>query len=79
MTAAIHDFKSIRRKLDRQEQKAEFEEKNPPAETAMYGWPLCGVAVPYGPARGWLAPDSGLPQNQYQIQAASNLFGNYNK
>jgi hypothetical protein len=28
---AVNDFKSIRRKLERQEQKAEFEEKNPPA------------------------------------------------
>lgn len=40
----VTDFKSIRRKLERQEQKAEFEEKNP--EPAMYGWPY-GVAVPY--------------------------------
>lgn len=39
----VTDFKSIRRKLERQEQKAEFEEKNPPP--AMYGWPY-GVAVP---------------------------------
>lgn len=42
----VTDFKSIRRKLERQEQKAEFEEKNP--EPAMYGWPY-GVAVPYAP------------------------------
>jgi hypothetical protein len=37
--AIVHDFKSIRRKLDRQEQKAEFEAKNPPTDTSTYGWP----------------------------------------
>jgi hypothetical protein len=31
MTEAVYQFKSIKRILDRQEQKAEFEEKNPPA------------------------------------------------
>jgi hypothetical protein len=31
MTEAVFQFKSIKRILDRQEQKAEFEEKNPPA------------------------------------------------
>lgn len=46
MPPAIHDFKSIRRKLERQEQKAEFEEKNPKVEPSMYGWPY-GVAVPF--------------------------------
>lgn len=46
MTAAVFDFKSIRRKVDRQEQKAEFEAKNPvQPEPSMYGWPY-GVAVP---------------------------------
>jgi hypothetical protein len=43
MTNAVFDFRSIRRKLERQEQKAEYEVKNP--EPAMYGWPY-GVAVP---------------------------------
>jgi hypothetical protein len=48
MTMGVFDFKAIKRKLDRQEQKAEFEAKNPPApDTSMYGWPY-GVAVPYG-------------------------------
>jgi hypothetical protein len=42
----VTDFKSIRRKLERMEQKAEFEEKNPEPEPSMYGWPY-GVAVPY--------------------------------
>ena len=46
MSSIITDFKSIRRKLERQEQKAEFEEKNPPIDTGMYGWPY-GAAVPY--------------------------------
>jgi hypothetical protein len=46
MTMGVFDFKSIKRILDRQEQKAEFEEKNPPIpDTSMYGWPY-GVAVP---------------------------------
>jgi hypothetical protein len=29
MTSPVFDFKAIRSKLERQEQKAEFEEKNP--------------------------------------------------
>jgi hypothetical protein len=46
MTEAVYQFKSIKRILDRQEQKAEFEEKNPPIpDTSMYGWPY-GVASP---------------------------------
>jgi hypothetical protein len=46
MTSIVSDFKSIKRILDRQEQKAEFEEKNPPIpDTSMYGWPY-GVASP---------------------------------
>jgi hypothetical protein len=45
MTEAVFQFKAIARKLNRQEQKAEFEEKNPPIpDTSMYGWPY-GVAV----------------------------------
>jgi hypothetical protein len=48
MTEAVFQFKAIAQKLNRQEQKAEFEEKNPPIpDTSMYGWPY-GVAVPYG-------------------------------
>jgi hypothetical protein len=35
MTEAVYQFKSIKRILDRQEQKAEFEEKNPPAGFIM--------------------------------------------
>jgi hypothetical protein len=47
MTEAVFQFKSIKRILDRQEQKAEFEEKNPPIpDTSMYGWPY-GVASPF--------------------------------
>jgi hypothetical protein len=45
MTEAVFQFKAINRRLNRQEQKAEFEEKNPPIpDTSMYGWPY-GVAV----------------------------------
>jgi len=36
---AITDFKSIRQKLDRMEQKAEYAAKNPKADQAIYGWP----------------------------------------
>lgn len=41
----VTDFKSIKRIVDRQEQKAEFEAKNP-VQPSMYGWPY-GVAVPF--------------------------------
>lgn len=44
--SAVTDFKSIKQKLDRLEQKAEFDAKNPKAEPAMYGWPY-GLAVPF--------------------------------
>jgi hypothetical protein len=43
MTEAVFQFKAIARKLNRQEQKAEFEAKNPPE----IGWPMFGV-MPYG-------------------------------
>jgi hypothetical protein len=43
MTSAVFDFKSINKILNRQEQKAEFEAKNPPE----IGWPMFGV-MPYG-------------------------------
>lgn len=46
MTSAVFDFPSIARKLNRQEQKAEWDAKNPvQPEPSMYGWPY-GVAVP---------------------------------
>jgi hypothetical protein len=46
MTEAVFQFKAIARKLNRQEQKAEFEEKNRPIpDTSMYGWPY-GLASP---------------------------------
>jgi hypothetical protein len=60
MTEAVFQFKAIARKLNRQEQKAEFEEKNPPVpDTSMYGWPY-GVAVPYaivGDQAYWIDAD----------------------
>jgi hypothetical protein len=45
MTSIVTDFRSIKRILERQDQKAEFEAKNPKVEPSMYGWPY-GVAVP---------------------------------
>jgi hypothetical protein len=47
--SVVTDFKSIRRKLDRMEQKAEFEAKNP--EPISRAWPY-GAALPY------MAPES---------------------
>jgi hypothetical protein len=47
MTSAVFDFKSINKILNRQEQKAEFEAKNPEPVPSMYAWPA-GVAVPFG-------------------------------
>jgi len=44
MTSIVTDFKSIARKLNRQDQKAEFEANNPKEEPQI-GWPY-GVAVP---------------------------------
>lgn len=49
MTAGVFDFKAIRRKLDRQEQKAEFEAKNPKPDPNAPVWPTewgYGVPVP---------------------------------
>jgi len=36
MTNAVHDYKSIARRLNRQDQKAEFEAKNPKVEQSAY-------------------------------------------
>jgi hypothetical protein len=53
MTEAVFQFKAIAQKLNRQEQKAEFEAKNPPApDTSMYSWPY-GVAVPLAEPFDW--------------------------
>jgi len=49
MTSIVTDFKSIKRKLDRMEQKAEFDEKEAAKadqSPAMYGWPY-GAVTPY--------------------------------
>lgn len=54
MTAAIHDFKSIANKLSRQEQKIEWDEKNPiPSPPAWYNFP-----VSWSPEHGYSAPES---------------------
>lgn len=52
MTSAVHDFASIARKLNRMDQKAEWDAKNPKVELAMYGWPY-GVAVPLAEPFDW--------------------------
>jgi hypothetical protein len=73
----VTDFKSIRKKLERQEQKAEFEEKNPkPVETAMYGWPYGAYAMAASEfneaARKFMAGNSrgfNLPDVRGQIKA----------
>jgi hypothetical protein len=49
MTSIVTDFKSIRQKLERQEQKAEFEANNPKEEASNsygMGWPYGAVATP---------------------------------
>lgn len=45
--SSVFDFKSIRTKLERQEQKAEYEANNPPAMKVVLT-PEYGYAVPYG-------------------------------
>jgi hypothetical protein len=61
--SAVFDFKAINRKLNRQEQKAEFEAKNPEPVPSMYAWPA-GVAVPYGVDPG-VAPVSSLAHPEW--------------
>lgn len=41
MTSIIHDFPSIARKLNRTEQKAEWDEKNPPVPSWYSNMPVC--------------------------------------
>jgi hypothetical protein len=48
MTAAVHDFKAIARKLNRQEQKAEFEAKNPEPAAWSYGVATNGFVTDAG-------------------------------
>jgi hypothetical protein len=66
MTSAVTDFKAIARKLNRMEQKAEFEEKNPPTP-AMYGWPH-GVAVPLKSLAHPAWPYTGTPHEWPKIK-----------
>ncbi|SCB51691.1 hypothetical protein GA0061099_102115 [Bradyrhizobium yuanmingense] len=50
MTSIVTDFKSIARKLNRQEQKAEFEAKNPKVEQSAYdalSGGMFGIGTPY--------------------------------
>jgi hypothetical protein len=50
MTSPVFDFKSIRRSLERQEQKADFEEKNSQTDLSKVVWTPewgYGAAVPY--------------------------------
>jgi hypothetical protein len=53
MTEAVYQFKAIARKLNRQEQKAEFEEKNPPGPS-MYGTTSPMVAVTFREGGDWI-------------------------
>lgn len=52
MTSIVTDFKSINKIINRQEQKAEFEAKNPKEEPA-YLWPYGVAAVPYVEPFDW--------------------------
>jgi hypothetical protein len=51
MTMGVFDFKAIRRRLECQEQKAEFELKNPPAPKVVWSpeWGY-GIPVPLAPS-----------------------------
>jgi hypothetical protein len=46
MTEAVFQFKAIKQKLNRQDQKAEFEAKNPAPELSSAYAQACGAAVP---------------------------------
>lgn len=59
MTSIVTDFKSIRRILDRQEQKAEYEANNPKEEQSAYGY-LYGTPVPYALVHTVELPDGRL-------------------
>lgn len=62
MTSIVTDFKSIKRIIDRQVQKADFEAKNPKEEQSAYeamtggmfgiGTPLKSLAHPAWPYQG---------------------------
>jgi hypothetical protein len=47
MKSPVFDFVSIKRKVDRQEQKAEFDAKNPAPEAPSEYAKACGAAVPF--------------------------------
>lgn len=72
MTDAVHDYKSINRKLNRQEQKADFEAKNPKVEQSTYGtgWPFT-IASPYGPQ----VTDEQIERLVEQARQANGLVG----
>lgn len=53
MPSAVFDFPSINRKLNRTEQKAEFEAKNPKPVPSMYAWPLDLTGI-----KPFVAPES---------------------
>jgi len=58
MTLAVFDFTSIARKLNRQEQKADFEEKNPKPEPNKVVWhPLYGYGAAPNPVSLAIAPE----------------------
>jgi len=60
MTLAVFDFTSIARKLNCQEQKADFEEKNPKAEPNKVVWhPVWGYGAPVPLADGCGSTQAG--------------------
>ena len=48
--SAVFDFKSIARKLNRMDQKAEHDSKEAEKASQAVGWPMFGVAVPFAEA-----------------------------
>jgi hypothetical protein len=61
MTEAVFQFKAINRRLNRQEQKAEFEEKNPSSELPSAYAKACSAAVPLTSMAHPAWPYAGTP------------------
>jgi hypothetical protein len=74
--AIIHDFKSIKRILDRQEQKAEFEAKQPVRFIRTMSGHLVSVDdAMKGPHPSWRPRLHGVPMDQMGPSYAGRLTG----
>lgn len=57
MTSIVTDFKSSARIVNRQEQKADFEAKNPKPVPSMYAWPY-GLPIDLTGIKPFVAAES---------------------